>query len=99
MKEITTKLLNTFGWAYWIKITTAYPLCIYYFGPFLSRKEANIAKPGFIEDLKEEGAKEIEAGVERCKPKELTIFNEVNETTDFKQVFSMFSLVVGKPRS
>ncbi len=91
MKEITTKLFNTFGWAYWVKITTANPVCTYYFGPFISHKEADTAKPGFVEDLKEEGAKEIKVGIERCKPKQLTIFDELNENKDFKQVFSMFS--------
>ncbi len=91
MKEMTTKLLNTLGWAYWVKITTVSPVCTYYFGPFLSRKEANAAKSGFIEDLKEEGAKGIKVGIQRCKPKELTIFDELNETKDFQQVFSTFS--------
>ncbi|MGF1540932.1 MAG: DUF1816 domain-containing protein [Pleurocapsa sp.] len=91
MKEITTKLLNTLGWAYWIKITTATPVCTYYFGPFLSRKEANTAKPGFIEDLKEEGATGIKVELERCKPKELTIFNDLGENQEFQQAFSMFS--------
>ncbi len=91
MKEITTKLFNTLGWAYWVKITTATPTCTYYFGPFISRNEANAAKPGFIEDLEEEGAKGIQVELERCKPKELTIFNDLGENKEFKQVFSMFS--------
>ncbi len=91
MKEITTKLLNTLGWAYWIEIKTTTPLCTYYFGPFLSHQEADTSKAGFIEDLREEGATGIKVGIERCKPKELTIFNELSETKDFKQVFSMFS--------
>ena len=91
MKEMTTKLLNTFGWAYWVKITTVTPVCTYYFGPFLTRQEANSAKSGFIEDLKEEGATGIKVGIQRCKPKELTIFDELNETKTVQQVFSMLS--------
>jgi hypothetical protein len=91
MKEITTKLFNTLGLAYWIEITTASPVCTYYFGPFLTRKEADTAKPGFIEDLEEEGAKGIKVKLKRCKPKELTIFNDTSENKELKQIFSTFS--------
>lgn len=91
MKEITTKLLNTLGWAYWIEIKTNNPLCTYYFGPFISRKEANSSKAGYIEDLNEEGATEIKVAIQRCKPKELTIFNELSEPQDYKQVFTILS--------
>ena len=50
---------------YWIIITTAKPTYTYYFGSFLTRKEAMLAQSGFIEDLESENAKGIKAKIER----------------------------------
>ena len=36
---------------WWIEILTALPLCLYYFGSFTTRQEAESLKQGFIEDL------------------------------------------------
>lgn len=60
-----------FGW--WIRIVTAKPICTYYFGPFESRWLAEYHKNGYVQDLKEEGAKLIDIDIEQCQPKELTI--------------------------
>jgi len=60
--------------AWWVRINTAQPHCTYYFGPFTSAREAEIAQPGYVEDLEREGARQITAQVEWCQPKELTLF-------------------------
>ncbi|MDJ0533348.1 MAG: DUF1816 domain-containing protein [Xenococcaceae cyanobacterium MO_207.B15] len=86
MKEILTGILNSLGWAYWIKLDTAKPSCTYFFGPFLTVTEAKNAKAGYIEDLKNEGCSGIEVEIKRCKPSELTIFDELGESVDFNTV-------------
>lgn len=60
--------------AWWVKIGTAQPHCTYYFGPFASAREAEIAQSGYVEDLEREGAQEITVKIEWCQPQELTIF-------------------------
>ncbi|NJK40176.1 MAG: DUF1816 domain-containing protein [Acaryochloridaceae cyanobacterium SU_2_1] len=67
---------NRLGLAWWVKITTSSPECLYFFGPFLSQKEAETALPGYIEDLESEQAQGIDVTVERCKPTQLTVCNE-----------------------
>ena len=86
MKKLITEIVDFLGLAYWAKITTESPRCIYYFGPFLSKQEALSAQNGYIEDLKSEDARGIVVKLERCKPKELTIFDESNDELEFKPV-------------
>ena len=86
MKELVTGMFDSLGWAYWVEITTDNPRCIYYFGPFLNEKEAISAQSGYIEDLKDEGAEGIIVVVKRCKPEQLTIFEEENESLGFKPI-------------
>lgn len=86
LKEILTKVLDSVGKAYWVEITTDSPACIYYFGPFLTAREAEVAQAGYLEDLKGEGAQGISLTVKRCQPSELTIFDELDEPVDFKAV-------------
>ncbi|MGC9505422.1 DUF1816 domain-containing protein [Baaleninema sp.] len=81
MKEFFVNLLQTVGLAWWVKIVTETPQCTYYFGPFLSQREAEAAKAGYIEDLEAEGAQGIGIEVLRCKPTELTVFDEEAEMT------------------
>lgn len=76
MKEFLTNLLNFLGFAWWIEIVTANPRCTYYFGPFLSAKEAEAQKDGYMEDLEGEGAQGIKFEILRCKPGELTVEDE-----------------------
>ncbi|WP_013323598.1 DUF1816 domain-containing protein [Gloeothece verrucosa] len=57
---------------WWVKISTAEPKCLYYFGPFDSANEAQASKPGYIEDLLEEGAKVIFVEIEQSSPSILT---------------------------
>ena len=59
------------GW--WIKIVTDKPLYIYYFGVFDNYNEAVKYKDGYIEDLREEGSKIVNIGIQKCQPIQLTI--------------------------
>ncbi|HAX88387.1 MAG TPA: hypothetical protein DCY91_19500 [Cyanobacteria bacterium UBA11370] len=76
MKEIWIKILELIGLAFWVEIVTENPQCTYYFGPFVSQEEAEAAQGGYIEDLESEGALGIAVTVKRCKPTNLTIFND-----------------------
>lgn len=69
------KMLNFLGLAYWVEIITEIPQCTYYFGPFVSQKSARASYGGYLEDLRSEGAQEIQVIVKRCRPSDLTIFN------------------------
>jgi Domain of unknown function (DUF1816) len=81
--NIWSNLLNGIGLAWWVKITTQRPHCIYYFGPFASAIAAGQSKVGYVEDLENELAQGIEVAIERCRPAELTIDYEfIDRGTD-----------------
>lgn len=82
MKEVVIKILQFLGLAFWVEIITENPNCTYYFGPFVSVQEASAAKAGYLEDLENEGAQGIVVNVKRCKPTNLTIFDESGEQPD-----------------
>jgi hypothetical protein len=79
MKELLINLINVVGLAWWVEIITASPRCTYYFGPFLTAKEAEEAQDGYLQDLEEEGALGIRVEIKRCKPTELTISDELGK--------------------
>jgi hypothetical protein len=72
-KEILTGFIQASSWDWWVKITTAQPRCIYYFGPFSKSRTAEAAYTGYVEDLKGEGARGIHVCIQRCNPETLTI--------------------------
>lgn len=74
-----TSLLQALGLAWWVEIKTDRPRCTYYFGPFASSSEAELAKPGYIEDLEQEQAEGIRVAIKRGKPDSLTIVEEATE--------------------
>ncbi|GAB4319698.1 MAG: DUF1816 domain-containing protein [Leptolyngbyaceae cyanobacterium] len=76
MQELFTRLIDLVGLAWWVEVKTESPRCIYYFGPFLTADEAEAAKPGYVEDLQQEDAQGIEAVTKRCKPVQLTIYDD-----------------------
>ena len=80
-KNIFTSILETLGLAVWVEIVTDTPRCTYYFGPFASETEAEVAKFGYIEDLETEGCKGLAVMVKRCKPETLTVYDD---SLDFK---------------
>ncbi|MGK7874005.1 MAG: DUF1816 domain-containing protein [Xenococcaceae cyanobacterium] len=80
--KILNEKAEEFGW--WIEICTAKPICIYYFGVFDSRGEAELAKNGYIEDIDKEGSELISIHIKRCQPKQLTIFGNELKSSDLK---------------
>ena len=90
IKENLTNLLYSFGWAWWVEIVTHNPRCTYYFGPFLSSKEADAASSGYVEDLEQEGAIGIVVKIKRCKPENLTIAEDTSDKIEH-QVKPIFS--------
>ncbi|NMF56705.1 DUF1816 domain-containing protein [Pseudanabaena yagii] len=80
-KNIFTSILETFGLAVWVEIVTDSPRCTYYFGPFSNESEAESAKSGYIEDLEAEGSKGLAVTVKRCRPENLTVYDD---SLDFK---------------
>jgi len=80
MKEALTKILQFLGLAFWVEIVTDNPNCTYYFGPFSTEQEAALSKSGYVEDLETEGAQGISVSVKRCKPTDLTIFDESGQS-------------------
>jgi hypothetical protein len=89
LKEIMLNILQFLGLAWWVEVITETPLCLYYFGPFLSVKEADDMKTGYLEDLKLEGAQGIKVAVKRCKPHNLTVCQEMGETPDRQKEASL----------
>lgn len=79
IKENLINLLHSFGWAWWVEIVTQNPRCTYYFGPFLSSKDAEATKAGYVDDLEQEGAQGIVVKIKRCKPENLTIAEDFGE--------------------
>jgi Domain of unknown function (DUF1816) len=69
-KEVVS---NATELAWWTKIYTKAPFCIYYFGPFDRVEEANDSKFGYIEDLKNEGAEVVFIKYLQLNPKNLTV--------------------------
>jgi hypothetical protein len=49
---------------------------VYYFGPFPNKATAKGYQVGYVEDLEREGATNIRIDVKRCKPSNLTIYDE-----------------------
>lgn len=78
MQHLLTDSLNAVGLAWWVEIKTENPTCLYYFGPFSREASAEQHKPGYIEDLENEGAQRIQTVIKRCKPTELTVFDEMD---------------------
>jgi Domain of unknown function (DUF1816) len=83
IQEILLDSLQFFGLAWWIEIVTERPNCTYYFGPFASAKEAKAHKSGYVEDLESEATEGIQVQIKRCKPSQVTIDRELNQSSDY----------------
>jgi hypothetical protein len=75
-QETSLYLLARLGLAQWVQIITINPSCTYYFGPFITIKEAKLAQWGYIDDLLEEGAEILSVDIKQCKPRELTVLED-----------------------
>ncbi len=76
IKCLASRIIQIVISDYWAEIITERPKCIYYFGPFQTFLEAKAACPGYIDDLKSEGALGIKVVIKRCRPDALTIYDE-----------------------
>jgi hypothetical protein len=59
--------------AWWVKIETELPCCIYYFGPFDTAIEAQSNRGGYVADLEAELASGIHTEIDLYQPQILTI--------------------------
>ncbi|NJK68475.1 MAG: DUF1816 domain-containing protein [Microcoleus sp. CSU_2_2] len=82
MKELLISLLNFFGLAWWVEVKTSAPRCTYYFGPFMTASEAEAEKAGYLEDIENEGAQDISFSIQRCKPINLTVAEDLGKFGD-----------------
>ncbi|MBE9065357.1 DUF1816 domain-containing protein [Leptolyngbya cf. ectocarpi LEGE 11479] len=74
MKNFLSNLFSSFSKPWWVEISTSQPRCLYYFGPFDSELEAIQHQEGYIEDLEQEGAQQIDVTVKCCaEPALLTV--------------------------
>lgn len=79
--------LDNLGLAWWVEIFTTSPRVTYYFGPFVTAQEAELAKSGYIEDLENEGSQVLTVQIQQCQPNFLTISeNEPSEKSDWGAV-------------
>ena len=65
-------LLATVNLDWWLEVYTDNPRCLYYFGPFNSKAEAQYHQSGYVEDLQQEGADHISVQIKQCHPQTLT---------------------------
>jgi len=72
-EEILISMVERLGLAWWIEIVTANPCCTYYFGPFVSEKQAKLFQSGYIEYLQQEEAQILAVNIKRSQPEDLTI--------------------------
>lgn len=82
IEDVFTSYLEKLGLAWWLEIVTERPRCTYYFGPFVSAKEADLACDGYLEDLQEEGVQGIAFEIKQCQPLALTIDGEEVQVSD-----------------
>ena len=61
---------NKLGLAWWAKVDTGSPVATYWYGPFLSKRSLNVNLKNFLDDLSEEGSKNIQYIIVRCKKEE-----------------------------
>ena len=61
---------NKLGLAWWAKVETGTPSVTYWYGPFLTKRGLNGNLKKFINDLSEEGSKDIKHSIVRCSKEE-----------------------------
>lgn len=86
MKNIFSQIFGSLfgsGKSWWVDVKTAEPACTYYFGPFDTEQEAELAKQGYVDDLQQEGAKILSATAIALAtaPEKLTVYEENMDST------------------
>ena len=69
-KKLIRNLGNKLGLAWWAKIESGTPSGTYWYGPFLTKRSLNKNLGPFLEDLYEEGSKNIKHTIIRCSKEE-----------------------------
>ena len=61
---------NKLGLAWWAKIEAEEPNTTYWYGPFITKRSLKQNLSSFIEDLTNEGSKNIKYNILRCRKEE-----------------------------
>ena len=61
---------NKLGLAWWAKVETISPSVTYWYGPFLTKRNLIENLEQFLNDLSEEGPKDIKHSIIRCNKEE-----------------------------
>ena len=61
---------NKLGLAWWAKVETVKPNGTYWYGPFITKRSLKENISSFIQDLYDEGSKEVKYSLIRCKKEE-----------------------------
>ena len=69
-KKLIRNLGNKLGLAWWAKVETETPTATYWYGPFLTKRNLNGNLDKFLNELSEEGTKDIKHTIMRCKREE-----------------------------
>jgi len=69
-KNLIRNFGNNLGLAWWAKIETDQPSGTYWFGPFITKRNLRKNMSSFIQDLSDEGSKNIKHSLVRCKKEE-----------------------------
>ena len=69
-KKLIRNFGNKLGLAWWAKIETDQPNATYWFGPFITKRSLKENTSSFIDDLINEGSKNIQHSFVRCKKEE-----------------------------
>ena len=69
-KKLIRNFGNKLGLAWWAKIETDQPSITYWFGPFITKRSLKEDISSFIEELTDEGSKNIKYSLVRCKKEE-----------------------------
>ena len=69
-KKLIRNFGNKLGLAWWAKVDTGIPSVTYWYGPFLTKRSLNENLKKFIDDLSEEGSRDIKHIIIRCNREE-----------------------------
>ena len=61
---------NKLGLAWWAKVDTEAPTATYWYGPFLTKRSLKENLEKFLNELSEEGSKDIKHSILRCNKEE-----------------------------
>ena len=61
---------NKLGLAWWAKVDTEMPSATYWYGPFLTKRSLKENLEKFLNDLSDEGPKDIKYSIVRCNKEE-----------------------------